>query len=134
MTAGRILIADDDVRLAGVFVELLAKENVQHAHVSNGAAALACPGRRSFDLLILDVMMPNMDGIELLRCLRKEGGVPVLMLSHWGRRKTGFWHWNSARTIVLLKPFSVGELVARLRAVLRRSAHGRPDSTPLALV
>src|SRR5271155_1179023 len=90
MTAGRILIVDDDVRLAGLLVELLAAENFQPAHASNGAA-LACLARRSFDLLILDVMIPQgrrqsqtqtkMDAFELLRRLRKDGSVPVLMLT-----------------------------------------------------
>ncbi len=55
MTAGRILIVDDDVRLACILFELLTGEDFQPAHVSNGAAALACLSRRSFDLLILDV-------------------------------------------------------------------------------
>jgi DNA-binding response OmpR family regulator len=64
MTAGRILIVDDDVRLAGMLVELLARENFQPAQASNAAAALACLARCSFDLLILDVMMPKMDGLE----------------------------------------------------------------------
>ena len=84
MTADRILIVDDDVCLARMLVELLAAENFQPAHASNGAAALACLARRSFDLLILDVMMPKMDGLELLRRLRKEGSVPVLMLTARG--------------------------------------------------
>ena len=133
MTAGRILIVDDDVRLGGMLVELLAKENFQPAHVSNRAAALACLARRSFDLLILDAMMPNMDGIELLRRLRKEGSVPVLMLTALGEDKDRILALELGADDCLVKPFSVRELVARLRAILRRSAHGRPDSTPLAL-
>jgi DNA-binding response OmpR family regulator len=72
MNAGQIPIVDDDVRLAGMLVELLAGENFQPAQASNGAAALACLARRSFDLVILDVMMPKLDGLELLRRVRKE--------------------------------------------------------------
>lgn len=133
MTAGRILIVDDDVRLAGMLVELLAGENFQPAHASNGAAALACLARRSFDLLILDVMMPRMDGLEILRRLRKEGSVPVLMLTALGGEKEGILALELGADDYLVKPFSVRELVARLRAILRRSANGRPDSAPLAL-
>jgi two-component system response regulator CpxR len=137
MTTGRILIVDDDVRLAGMLVELLAGENFQPAHASNGAAALACLARRSFDLLILDVMMPRsqttMDGFELLLRLRREGSVPVLMLTAPGDEQDGILALELGADDYLVKPFSVRELVARLRAILRRSANGRPDSTPLAL-
>jgi len=89
MTAGRILIVDDDVRLGCRLVELLTGEGFRPAHASNGAAALACIARRSFDLLILDVMMPKMDGLELLRRLRKEGSIPVLMLTPRGDEEDG---------------------------------------------
>jgi two-component system OmpR family response regulator len=133
MSEGRILIVDDDVRVADMLVELLAGENFQPAHASNGVAALACLARRSFDLLILDVMMPKMDGIELLRRLRKEGSVPVLMLTALGDEKDRILALELGADDYLVKPFSVRELVARLRAILRRSANGRPDSTPLAL-
>jgi two-component system response regulator CpxR len=133
MTAGRILIVHDDVRLAGVLVELLSRENFQPVHASNGAAALACLARRSFDLLILDVMMPKMDGFELLRRLRMEGSVPILMLTALGDENDGILALELGADDYLVKPFSVRELVARLRAILRRSANVRPDSTPLAL-
>jgi DNA-binding response OmpR family regulator len=107
----------------------LARENFQPAHASNGAAALACLARRSFDLLILDVMMPKMDGLDLLRRLRKEGSVPVLMLTALGDEKDGILALELGADDYLVKPFSVREIVARLRAILRRSASGRPDST-----
>jgi DNA-binding response OmpR family regulator len=129
MTAGRILIVDDDVRLAGMLVELLARENFQPAHASNAASALACLARCSFDLLILDVMMPKLDGLEFLRRLRKEGSVPVLMLTAPGDEKDGILALELGADDYLVKPFSVREIVARLRAILRRSASGRPDST-----
>ncbi len=131
--AGRILIVADDLRLAGMLVELLARENFQPAHASSGAAALACLARRPFDLLILDAMMPNMDGLKLLRRLRKEGSVPVLMLTALGEETDRILALELGADDSLVKPFSVRELVARLRAILRRSAHGRLDSTPLAL-
>ena len=118
----------DDVRLAGVLVELLSRENFQPVHASNGAAALACLARRSFDLLILDVM-PKMDGLDLLRRLRREGSVPVLMLTAPGDEEDGILALELGADDYLVKPFRVRELVARLRAILRRSANGRPDST-----
>jgi len=133
MTSGRILIVHDDVRLAGMLVELLAGENFQSAHASNGAAALACLARRSFDLLILDVMMATVDGLELLRRLRKEANIPVLVLTALADEKDRILALELGADDCLVKPFSVRELVARLRAILRRSANGRPDSAPLAL-
>jgi len=124
---------DDDVPLAGMLVELLAGENFQSAHASNGAAALAFLARRSFDLLILDVMMATMDGLELLRRLRKEANIPVLVLTALADEKDRILALELGADDCLVKPFSVRELVARLRAILRRSANGRPDSAPLAL-
>ena len=133
MTSGRILIVHDDVPLAGMLVELLAGENFQSAHASNGTAALAFLARRSFDLLILDVMMATVDGLELLRRLRKEANIPVLVLTALADEKDRILALELGADDCLVKPFSVRELVARLRAILRRSANGRPDSTPLAL-
>jgi two-component system OmpR family response regulator len=133
MTTGRILIVDDDIRLAGMLVELLARENFQPAHAANGAAALACLARRSFDLLILDVMMPKAEGLELLRRVRKAGSVPVLMLTAPGDEKGRILALELGADDCLVKPFSVRELVARLHAILRRSASGRPDSIPITL-
>jgi two-component system response regulator CpxR len=133
MTAGRILIVDDDVRLARMLVKLLLGEDFQPSHASNGEAALAFLARRSFDLLILDVIMPKMDGLELLRRVRNEGNLPVLMLSALGTEKDRILALELGADDYLVKPFSVRELVARLGAILRRSANGRPDSAPLAL-
>jgi DNA-binding response OmpR family regulator len=127
MTAGRILIVDDDVRFGGMLAELLAGENFQASHASNRAVALACLARRSFDLLILD-------RLDLLRRLRREGSVvPVLILSALGDEKDRILALELGADDYLVKPFSVRELVARLRALLRRSGNGRPDWTPLAL-
>jgi DNA-binding response OmpR family regulator len=78
--------------------------------------------------LILDVMMPKMDGLEFLRRLRKEGRVPVLMLTAPGDEKDGILALELGADDYLVKPFSVRELIARLRAILRRSANGRPGS------
>ncbi|HUJ51091.1 MAG TPA: response regulator transcription factor [Bryobacteraceae bacterium] len=125
---------DDDVRLAGMLVELLAAENFQLAHASNGAAALARLARRSFDLVILDVARPQVDGFALLRRLRKEGrSMPVLMLSALADEHDRILALELGADDYLVKPFSVRELLARLRALLRRSAHARADPTPLAL-
>jgi two-component system response regulator CpxR len=137
MTAGRILILDDDVRLAGILVELLTEENFQAAHAPNRATALAYLALRAFDLVILDLIMPpgktKMDGFEFLGRLREDGSVPVLILTALGDEEDRILALELGADDYLVKPFSVRELAARLRAILRRSAGGRPDSTPLAL-
>jgi DNA-binding response OmpR family regulator len=133
MTSGRILIVDADVRLACTLVELLTWADFQPAHATSGAAALACLARHSFDLLILDVMRPNMDGLDLLRRVRKKGGMPVLMLTALGDEKDRILALELGADDCLAKPFSMRELIARLRAILRRSGNRRPDPTPLAL-
>jgi two-component system response regulator CpxR len=133
MTAGRILIVADDIRLACMLVERLTMEDFQPALVSSEAAALACLAQDSFDLLILDMMMPKMEGLELLRRVRKEGSMPVLTLTARGDDKDRILALELGADDCLAKPFSVRELIARLRAILRRSVQGVPDSTPLAL-
>src|SRR5215467_13610374 len=76
----KILIVDDDAQSAGMLVEILAGEGFESAYALSGAAALARLSRRSFDLVILDLVTGKTDGLELLRCLRMQGSIPVLML------------------------------------------------------
>jgi DNA-binding response OmpR family regulator len=116
-----------------MLIELLTEEGFQPAYASTGAAALASLARRLFDLVIVDVMMPKMDGLELLRRVRKERSIPVLMLTARGHEKDRILALELGADDCLVKPFSVRELIARLRAILRRSVSSRPDSNPLAL-
>ena len=132
MTAGQILIMDGAVHLACMLVELLTADDSQLAHALNGAGPPARRARDSFDLLIPNVIMAKMNGLGLLRRLRNEGSIPVLVLTALGDEK------DQILTLELgasdyLKPSAVGEPVACLRVILRRSAAGRPDASPLAL-
>src|SRR5579862_3064678 len=133
MHAGRILIVDDDARLACLLLDILTAEGFQPEHTSNQAAALACLGQRSFDLVILDAMLPPMDGLDLLRRVRKQASMPILMLTAAGEEKHRILALELGADGCLQKPFSPRELVARLRAILRRCADPRPDSTRLAV-
>ena len=121
MTAGRILIVDDDVRLACMMVELLKGELFQPSYAASGASALACLARRSFDLLIINVTMATSDGLDLLRHLRKEGSMPVLVLTAPGDEDDGILSLELGADDYLAKPIKARELVARLRAILRRA-------------
>jgi DNA-binding response OmpR family regulator len=134
MSTSKILIVDDDARLAGVLVELLAREGFEPAHASSGAAALARLPRHSYDLVILDVVRGSRDALNLLRWLRMQGSVPVLILTARGGKKDGILGLELGADDYLSKPFSPRELVARLRAILRRSGQrGRTEPTPLTL-
>src|SRR5262245_55328908 len=130
--ASKILIVDEDARQAGKLVGLLAGEGFEPAHASSGAAALGCLSRRSFDLVILGVMTEKMDGLKLLRCVSSRRHIPVLMLTACGEEEEGILGLELGADDYLSKPFRARELVARLRAILRRSdVNGRMDWTPL---
>jgi two-component system response regulator CpxR len=134
MSASKILIVDDDARTARMLVELLADEGFDPAHEPRGAATLARLPGRSCDLVILDVEAGNRDGFELLRRLRMQEPVPVLMLTARGGKTDGILGLELGADDYLSKPFSPRELIARLRAILRRAGPNRGiDSTPLTL-
>ena len=130
--AAKILIVDDDARLAGMLVELLAGEGFEPWHALSGAFARARLSQQSFDLVILDVMTGKMDGFALLRCLN--GQTPVLLLIARGEEEDGILGLELGADDYLSKPFRARELVARLRAILRRSGrNGLAESTSLTL-
>ena len=121
----RILIVDDDLALGGMLTELLDREGFEAVHAPNARAALDLIARIPFGLVILDIMMPRMDGLQLLRRVRSEGSLPVLMLSARGREDDRILGLELGADDYLAKPFSARELVARIRSILRRSDAGR---------
>lgn len=130
--AGKILVVDDDLQSAGMLVELLAGANFRPSHALSTAVARARLSLHSFDLVILDVTTGKMDG--LLRCLRMMGQIPVLLLTARGDEEDGILGLELGADDYLSKPFRVRELVARLRAILRRSGRtGLPESASLTL-
>ncbi|HEX5259816.1 MAG TPA: response regulator transcription factor [Sphingomicrobium sp.] len=134
-----MLIVDDDVELGSMLVRFLAKEGFSARHVTSGAAALKRLSDGIFDLLIADVMMPQMDGLELLRRVRLSSAVPVLMLTARGGDSDRITGLELGADDYLPKPFNARELVARVRAILRRSPGRDPGGLtrfavgPLAL-
>lgn len=116
----RILLIDDDAELCSLLVEFLSREgfSVECAHEGNrGLDRALHPG---FDLLILDVMLPGLDGFEILRRLRAQSRVPVLMLTARGEDMDRITGLEMGADDYLAKPFNPRELVARIRAILRR--------------
>jgi DNA-binding response OmpR family regulator len=134
MSASKILIVDNDVRTARMLGDILAGEGFEPAHEPSRSAMLARVPRHSYDLVILDVEAGDREGFDLLRCLRMQEPVPVLMLTARGGRKDGILGLELGADDYLSRPFSPRELVARLRAILRRSGPSRrTDSIPLTL-
>lgn len=96
----------------------------------DGTEALQFLAERNFDLLILDIMMPGPDGLALLQTVRRESNLPVLMLSARGREADKVQALDLGADDYLTKPFGVEELLARVRAVLRRADNsGQPSTT-----
>jgi two-component system response regulator CpxR len=124
----RILLIDDDVELCGLLSELLTREGFRLDAAHDGATGLDRARTGGYDLVILDVMLPRMDGFEVLRSLRKSSQVPVLMLTARGEDVDRIVGLEAGADDYLPKPFHPRELVARIRAILRRI-----DAQPSAL-
>jgi two-component system response regulator CpxR len=130
----RILMIDDDRKLAALVKDYLEPMGFQLDLRHDGAAGLQQALAEKYDAIILDVMMPVMDGIEVLRELRKKSDVPVLMLTALGEESDRIVGLEIGADDYLPKTFSTRELLARLRAVTRRSqriTESAPTTTDL---
>ncbi|QFG68014.1 MtrAB system response regulator MtrA [Ornithinimicrobium pratense] len=118
--SARVLVVDDDQALAEMLGIVLRKEGYEVATCGDGARAL--PMIRQFrpDLVLLDVMLPSMDGVEVCRLLRAESGVPVVMLTARTDTKDVVAGLEAGADDYVVKPFKPQELLARVRARLRR--------------
>jgi two-component system OmpR family response regulator len=126
-----ILLADDDPHLREVVRYALAREGFSVREVSDGAAALDAFRLREPDLVVLDVLMPEADGIAVCRAIRGVSTVPILMLSSRGEEVDRLLGLELGADDYVTKPFSTRELVTRVRALLRRSAwQGRDARDP----
>ena len=123
----RLLIIDDDKELCALLGELLRKENLELEFAHHGQIGLDRFRKGGVDLVVLDVMLPGIDGFEVLRLIRKESTVPVLMLTARGDDVDRIVGLEMGADDYLPKPFNARELVARIRAVLRRL---RPSEQP----
>jgi two-component system response regulator ChvI len=120
----RILLVDDDVTLAAILTPALADEGFTVTSARNGVEALRRFASEGADLLILDILMPEMDGLEVCRRIRKQGTVnstvPIILLSSRGEEVDRVTGLETGADDYLTKPFSTRELVARIRALDRR--------------
>lgn len=118
--AQRVLLIDDDPRLAEMVAEYLGESGFRVSKAANGAAGLEKLEREPFDALVLDLMLPDMDGLEVCRRLRAKSDIPVLMLTARGDSADRVVGLEIGADDYLPKPFQPRELLARLRAILRR--------------
>ncbi|GAB4527450.1 MAG: response regulator transcription factor [Anaerolineales bacterium] len=121
MTPPTVLIVDDERPLRDFVRRNLEARNFNVVVASNGLEALACFQNQAVDLVILDVMMPHMDGLETIRRIRQKSLVPIIVLSALGEESDKIQALNLGADDYLTKPFGVGELLARVHAVLRRA-------------
>jgi two-component system alkaline phosphatase synthesis response regulator PhoP len=122
-----ILIADDEASIRDLARLYLEKEGFRVQAAENGAQALALARSGSPALLVLDLMMPEMDGWEVCRRLRAEGNLPILMLTARDQDIDKIVALEMGADDYLTKPFNPRELVARVRAILRRTSGGRTN-------
>ena len=116
----KVLIIDDDEELCELVSEYLGVEGFETAVVNDGASGLEAARSGKYDLAILDVMLPKMNGFEVLKNLRTDSSLPVLMLTARGDDMERIVGLESGADDYLPKPFNPRELVARLRAIMRR--------------
>jgi two-component system response regulator CpxR len=122
-----ILIVDDDVELCELLGEYLGREGYELSAVHTGPAGLQRALEGSFSLVILDVMLPVLDGYEVLRQLRRRTNVPVIMLTARAEERDRIAGLDEGADDYLVKPFAAAELLARIRAIKRRVADARPN-------
>lgn len=125
----RLLIVEDELPMRTALAETLAAEGYRVRCAPDGPAGLELACTEPFDLILLDVMMPRLDGYEVCRSLRSRGNdTPVLMLTARGQVEDRVAGLDGGADDYLVKPFSLRELLARVRALLRR--HERDDAVP----
>lgn len=117
----KVLLVDDDVDLTAMLVEYLAQENFEGHAVHNGEDGVAAALGGGYAIVVLDVMMPRLSGIETLRRIRQSSRIPVLMLTARGDNIDRITGLDLGADDYVPKPCTPGELVARLRAILRRT-------------
>ena len=124
----RLLIAEDDLDLAEALTAFFEKNHFSVDAVHNGFDAYEYASSSRYDGVILDVMMPKMNGIQVLERLRAEGcKTPIMMLTAKGRKDDRITGFNAGADDYLPKPFDPDELLSRVRAMLRRSEAYQPS-------
>jgi two-component system OmpR family response regulator len=124
----RVLIVEDDAGIAKLLEEAMVENAMQASIAEDGVAMHALLGKQTFDLIILDVMLPGEDGISLCRRIRAENTIPIIMLTSLGEEVDRIVGLEVGADDYITKPFSRRELIARIRSLLRRASYGSVTS------
>jgi two-component system phosphate regulon response regulator OmpR len=119
--AARVLLIEDDARLAVMVSEYLGEAGFRVSRAGDGRTGIEMAAREPFDVLVLDLMLPDIDGLEVCRAVRARFDVPILMLTARGDAMDRIVGLEMGADDYLPKPFEPRELLARLRAILRRN-------------
>ncbi len=134
-TTERVLVVDDEAAISELITTALRFLGFDVASAASGREALTTAGSFQPHLVILDVMLPDFDGFEVLRRLREgENYVPVIFLTARDEHESKMRGFTHGGDDYLTKPFSLEELVARVRAIIRRSGNAKPDTSSSRLV
>jgi DNA-binding response OmpR family regulator len=132
--AGRVLVVDDDLTVRDVVRRYLELAGHQVSLADNGEDALRWIADHEPDLVVLDLMLPGMDGLEVCRRLRQDSAIPVVMLTALGEEENRIAGLQLGADDYVTKPFSPRELALRVASVLRRARAPRPSAGPRELV
>lgn len=127
----RVLIIDDDRRLSEMLVQYLAARGIRAEARADGVSGLAALKHGGFDAIVLDVMLPDIEGFEVCRRVRADSDIPILMLTARGEPTDRIVGLELGADDYLPKPFDPRELLARLRAILRRQARALGGAAPV---
>ncbi len=125
-----ILVVDDDPDLARLITDYLAEFDFRVTHAADGQAMQAVLGREAVDLILLDVRLPGVDGITLMRELRETSAVPIILVTSRQDEVDRILGLELGADDYVTKPFSTRELLARIRAVLRRALQRAAAAAP----
>src|SRR5512134_678862 len=124
----RILVVDDEPAVADLLAYNLRKAHYEVLTAADGRTALRLAGESKLDLILLDLMIPEIDGLDVCRELRKTSGVPIIMITALGEETDRVVGLELGADDYVTKPFSVRELLARIKAVLRRAQNNDEKS------
>jgi DNA-binding response OmpR family regulator len=124
-TRGRILVVDDDVTVSEILSRYLAREGYIVDKAADGEGALAQAKAHPPDLILLDLMLPGLSGLDVCRRIRRSSGTPIIMLTARGEESERVFGLRLGADDYVVKPFSPREVAARVDSVLRRAAPAR---------
>ena len=116
-----ILVVDDEAKILKMIIDYLEAVGFEATGAGDGISALKLFREEKFDLIILDFMMPGIDGIDVIRRIRETSGIPIIMLTARAEENDKLMGLEIGADDYMVKPFSMKELAARIRAVLRRA-------------